>query len=144
MHITIILEFFEKHKCPGIAFFLQSSRYVSNEQPCLKATGLSDDLSLLSSLFHFFHFIVSALILFSLYFPISPSLLFFFDVLSQAFTECCRKAFVYIYIYRERERERMCNIYFRKPMNFCLIKKFMTFWSHWLDLVMNRMQDFYF
>ena len=33
-------------------FFLQSSRYVSNEQPCLKTTGLCDDLLLLSSLFH--------------------------------------------------------------------------------------------
>ena len=39
MHIRIILVFFEKYKCPGIAFFLQSSRYVSNEQPWLKATG---------------------------------------------------------------------------------------------------------
>ena len=45
MYIRIILEFFEKYKCPGIiAFFLQNSRYVSNEQPCLKTTGLYDDL----------------------------------------------------------------------------------------------------
>ena len=29
MHIRIILEFFEKYQCSGIAFFLQSSRYVS-------------------------------------------------------------------------------------------------------------------
>ena len=28
--------FFEKYKCSGIAFFLQSSRYASTEQPCLK------------------------------------------------------------------------------------------------------------
>ena len=48
---------FEKYKCPGIASFLQSSRNVSDEQPCLKTTGLYDDLSLLSSLFHFFYFI---------------------------------------------------------------------------------------
>ena len=40
MHTRIILEFFEKYKCPGIAFFLQSSRCISNEQPCLKTTGL--------------------------------------------------------------------------------------------------------
>ena len=32
--------------------FLQSSRYASNEQPCLKTTGLYDDLLLLSSLTH--------------------------------------------------------------------------------------------
>ena len=40
MHIRIILKFFEKYKCSGIAYFLQSSRYVSNEQSCLKTTGL--------------------------------------------------------------------------------------------------------
>jgi len=47
MRIRIILNFFENYKCSGIAFFLQSSRYVSNEQPCLKTTGLYDDLLLL-------------------------------------------------------------------------------------------------
>ena len=62
MHIRIMLEFFEKYKCPGIAFFIQSFRCVSNEQPCLK-TGLDDDL--LPSLFHFFYFIFSAPISFS-------------------------------------------------------------------------------
>ena len=41
MHIGIILKAFEKYKYLGIAFFfLQSFRYVSNEQSCLKATGL--------------------------------------------------------------------------------------------------------
>ena len=45
--------FFETCKCPGIAI-LQSSRCVSNEQSCLKTTGLYDDLLLLSSLFHFY------------------------------------------------------------------------------------------
>ena len=39
--------------------FCQSSRYVSNEQPCLK-NWLYEDLLLLSSLFHFFYFIFSA------------------------------------------------------------------------------------
>ena len=43
----------------------------------------------------------------------------FFDVLSQAFIKYSRKAFVYIYI--------NTYIYFRKLMNFCLTKKFMTF-----------------
>ena len=60
MHIRIILKFFEKYKCSSIAFFLQSSRYVSNEKSCLKTTELYDDLLLLSSLFHFFYFILNA------------------------------------------------------------------------------------
>ena len=34
-------------------FFHQSSRYVSNEQPRLKTTGLYEELLLLPSLFHF-------------------------------------------------------------------------------------------
>ena len=85
---------FVKYKCSGIAFLLQSSRNVSNEQPCLKATGLYDDLLLLSSLFHFFYFIFRASISFS--FLISPSLLYF-NVLSQAFTK--HSVCIYIYIY---------------------------------------------
>ena len=52
MKIRVILEFFEKYKCPGI-FFYQSSRYVSMKQPCLKTTELYEDLLPLSSLFHF-------------------------------------------------------------------------------------------
>ena len=79
-----------------IAFFHESSRYVSNKQSCLKTTGLYDDLLLLSSLFHFFYFIFRAPISFSLCSKISLPLLFF-DVLSQAFIKCSRKAFVYIY-----------------------------------------------
>ena len=59
-------------------FFLQSSRYVSNEQPCSKTTGLYSGILLLSSLFHFFCFIFRAPLSLSLYFPISPSHLFFF------------------------------------------------------------------
>ena len=79
-----------------VLFFHQSSRYVSNEQPCLKTTGLYEDLLLLSSLFHFFYFIFSAPISFSF---LSYSLLFFFfHVLSQAFINCSRETFVYIYI----------------------------------------------
>ena len=43
----------------------------------LRTTGLYDDLLFLSSLFHFFYFIVSAPISFSLCFPVSPSHLLF-------------------------------------------------------------------
>ena len=46
MHNRIIVEFFEKYKCPGIDIFLKSSRCVSNEQPCLKTTLVYDDLLL--------------------------------------------------------------------------------------------------
>ena len=77
-------------------FFCQCSRYVSNEQPCLKTTGLYEDL--LSSLFHLYYSIFSVPISFSLCFPISPSILFLMDVLSQAFIKCSIKAFVYIYM----------------------------------------------
>ena len=117
MHIRIILNFFEKYKCSSIAFFLQSTKYISNEQSCLKTTGLHDDL--LSSLFYFFYFTFSPPISFSLCFPISPSFSFFLNVLSQAFIKHSRKALAYILI--------ICIIYiFRKFMNFCLTKKFMT------------------
>ena len=64
---------------PRNCFFLQSSRCDSNKQPYLKTTGLYEDL--LSSLFHCFHFIFTAPISFSLCFPISPSLPFFFFLL---------------------------------------------------------------
>ena len=37
---------FWKLQMPRYSFFLQSSRYVSNEQPCLKITGLYDSLLL--------------------------------------------------------------------------------------------------
>ena len=76
MHIRIILKFFEKYERLGIAFVFQSSRYVSNEQSCLKTTGLYDDLLLLSSLFHFFYLIFSALISFSLFSNFSISFFF--------------------------------------------------------------------
>ena len=53
MHIRIILEFFEKYKYPGIAFFFPRTPDVSNKQLYLKTTGLYGDLLLLPSLFHF-------------------------------------------------------------------------------------------
>ena len=126
MHIRNILKFYEKYKCSGIAFFHQNSRYVSNKQSCLKTTGLYDYLLLLSSLFHFFYFIFRTPISFSLCSTISLSLIFF-DVLSQAFIKCSRKAFVYIHIY-------MYNIYCRKLMDFCLTKKIM-FYFYSFDLI---------
>ena len=77
--------FFERHKCPGIVFFLQSSRCVSNEQPCFKTTGLKKNknkkikqldymmIFYVCQLVSLFYFIASVPISFSLYFPISPS-----------------------------------------------------------------------
>ena len=121
MHIWNILEFFEKYKCPGIAFFLQRSRYVSKKQPCLRRTGPQDDLLLLSSWFHFFYLIFSAPISFSFCFQISPFLLLFFYVLSQAFIKHSRTVFIYIYIHS------ICRVYIyislRKFMDFFLNKK---------------------
>ena len=38
--MRIILKFSEKYKCLGVAFYLQSSRYVSNGKSCFKTTGL--------------------------------------------------------------------------------------------------------
>ena len=53
MQIRIILDIFEKKKkqIGLVFFFLQTSRCDSNEQPCLKVTGLYDYLLFLSSLF---------------------------------------------------------------------------------------------
>ena len=77
MYIRTTLEFFKKIQMPRNFFFLQSSSYDSNKQPCLKTTGLYDDLSLLSSLFHLFNFIFNAPISFNSCFPISPFFLLF-------------------------------------------------------------------
>ena len=87
MHIRIILEFFEekRKKSPDTSLSRQSSRCVANEQPCLKTTRLCDDLLLLPTSFQFFYVIFSAPISFSLWFPISPSLPFFFFFPSEAF-----------------------------------------------------------
>ena len=49
---------------------------ISSSQPYLKTTELYEKLLLLSSLSHYFYFIFSAPISFSLCFPISPSVLF--------------------------------------------------------------------
>ena len=99
MHIRIILEFFEKHKCL-VLFFLIS------RAPDMLLTN-----SRVQEQVDFIWFIFSAPISFSLCFPISPSLLF---VLSLTFIKH-NKAFVYIYI-------NNMYIYIRKFMNFCLTK----------------------
>ena len=85
MHFRIILKLFKKIQMLRYCFFLQSSRYVSNEQSCLKTPGLYDDLLFLSNLFHFFYFIFNDPILFHLCSLISPSfffLMFFLKPLS--------------------------------------------------------------
>ena len=97
MHIRITLEFFEKYKCPGIAFFLQSSRCVSDEQLYLKATGVYDDFLLLSNLFHFFSFMFSAPMSLGLCFPIS--LFYFLTFFLKALSSVVEKL-LYTYIYR--------------------------------------------
>ena len=95
MHIRIILKLFEKCKCSGIAFFLQNSRYASNEQSCLKTTGLYDDLLLLTSLLHFFYFIFRAPI--SLFhFSISS---FFLKFFLKSLSSVVEKL-LYTYIYK--------------------------------------------
>ena len=114
---------FEKYKCPGIVSFLQSSRNVSDEQPCLKTTGLYDDLSLLSSLFHFFYFIFRTSISFMFSNFSIPSLFL------RSFSSLYQVQYIHTHIYSTY------NIYFRKLMNFCLTKKFMTFLFHLFDPV---------
>ena len=109
-------------------FFCQSSRYVSNKQPCLKATGLHEDLLLLSSLFHYFYFKFNAPISFMFSsFSISSSF-FFFDVLYQACIKHSRKVIVYIY------RNNMYNIYILESMSRTRLSDFTsTFHFHALE-----------
>ena len=78
----------------GIAIFLQNSRCVCNEKPCLKTTGLYDGLLFLSSVI--FSSSYSVLPFHLVY--VFKFLHLFFVVLSQAFIKHTRKAFVYIYI----------------------------------------------
>ena len=96
------------------------------EQPCLKITRLDDDILLSSSLFHFFYFIFSGPISFSLCFSISPSLNFF-DILFQVFFKHSRQAFAYISMYMYIYIFSMHNMHILENMNFCLTKIFVTF-----------------
>ena len=77
-------------------YFLHSSRYLSNEHPCLKTTVLYDDLLLYLVCFTFS--ISYSVLPFQLVcFRISPSP-FFLDVLSQAFIRHGSLIYIYIYI----------------------------------------------
>ena len=78
--------------------FLQSSRCVSNEQPCLRATGQHDGLWFSSRLLHFFYSIFSAPVSLSPCFPIFPSLPFL--CAPQAFLKCTTKPYLYTQIER--------------------------------------------
>ena len=122
---------------PRYYFFLQSSRYVSNEQSCLKTSTLYDDFYFY--LVYFTSSISKSVLLFhSACFPISPSFLKKFSFLS--LYKHNRKAFVwvyayvcvcvcvcvcvysmYIYIYT------VCITYILEKMSYCLAKNFMTF-----------------
>ena len=76
-------------------FFCQSSRYVFNEQPCLKALWLYENLLFLSRLFCIFYFIFSEIEFHLLYvsnFYVSFFLMFFLKPIFR------RKAFVCIHI----------------------------------------------
>ena len=132
MLIRIIFKFFEKHKYPGIAFiffFLQSSRYVSNEQSYIKTTGL----------YNYFYFYLVCFT-FSISYSVLPFhlvfqffhlsfiflLIFFLKSLSSVVEKLL---YIHICIYN------MHNIHIRKLMNVCLTENFMTFWLHLFDLV---------
>ena len=88
--------------------FPQNSRCACNEQPCLKTTGLYEDILPFSSLFYFSCFIFSAAILCSLCVLISPALtllllLFFLKTLSSIvekllYTHIQVVYIIYIYI----------------------------------------------
>ena len=103
MYIRIVLKFFEKYKCKKkkkmfrYCLFLQSSRHVSNEQSCLKITGLYHDLLLLFSLFQCVYFIFSDPISVSLCSPISP-FLHFLMFFKKPLSTVVKKNLLYIYI----------------------------------------------
>ena len=132
MHNRIILELFEKYKCPGTAILLQSTRCISNEQ----LNGQHHDL--LSSLFYFLYFIFNDFISFSLcfQFPNLFILVVFFSRLYQvqqkSLCVCvCVCVCIDIYI-----MYNIIYVQFRKFMNLCLTKKkCMIYLLHLFDLV---------
>ena len=83
----------------------------------MKTSGLHDDLLLLFSSFHFFYFIFSAPISFSLCFLIFPSLFSFYDVLSRAFIKSSRKPFVYMYISQFSSVQSLSHAQLCHPMD---------------------------
>ena len=134
MHIRIISELFEKYKCPGIAFFssIDPDVFLMNSQPCLKTTGLYDDLLLLSSLFPFFNFIFSAPISFSLCFPIYPSSFMLFLKLLPSIVE------------------KLLNIIFQKYFEYNILenlyslKILIQFHVFWHLILLLKVQKIYF
>ena len=132
MHNWNILEIFENYKWPGIAFLIQSSRCISDEQPCLKTIGLYDDLSFLPSLFFSISYSV---FLFHLSCVFQFFCLFFCGYSFSSFYQAQKKSLAYlcVYVYYTYIYS-MYNIYFWKFTNFCLAKKSMTFWFHLFDL----------
>ena len=117
---------FLKNTNAHVWLFSPNSRCVSDEQPCLKTTGLYEDLFILPRLFHFFSFILHPFHLAVFQFL---CLFFFFKIFFLKPLSSVVEKPLYIYIHS------MYNIYFRKLMNFCLAKKFMTFSFHLFDLV---------
>ena len=106
MHIKISLDFFEKY--PGIAFFLHISKYVSNEQPCLKTTGLYADLLLLCSLVHLISHLVSPLhLVYDFQFPSLFQMSFLKSLSSTA--------------------EKLLHIYVNSVFNVCILENLRVF-----------------
>ena len=101
MHIRIISECFEKYKCPGVTFFLQSSRYVSNEQLYFKTTGLYD-------YFYFYLVCFTFSISFSLCFPISPSLFFLMFFLKPLLSVVEKLLYRYMLLLSRFSHVRLC------------------------------------
>ena len=125
MHIRIILEPFEKYNYSVIIFLLQSTRYVSNEQPCMLKKQL-DYMRIFYFYLVCFTFSISYSMLPFHLACVFQSIFYFFSVLSQAFINCNRKSLVCVCVC-------MCIhiiyivVYLRKFMNFFLTKKCMTF-----------------
>ena len=107
----------------GYCIFI--SRYFSNQQSCLNTTGLYDGLLFFSSLFHFFYFIFSAHISFSLCFPISQSLLFLMFFLKHLSSIVEKLLYTYIKIIYVIK-------YIRKLMNFPKLKGLLHFYPTYL------------
>lgn len=80
-------------------FYLQSSRCISNEPPCLKTTGYMMTFYFYLVCFQLFYFMFSGFMFQFHLVYVFQFLSIFLDVSSQAFIEHSRKALVYIYIY---------------------------------------------
>ena len=138
MHIRLSWSFLKNTNTQVLLFFSRPLDVFLMNSYVWKTTGLYDDLLLLDSLFHFFYFIFSAPISLSLYSPISLCLLLYVWCSFSSLYQVYQKSFLHIYI---NSMYNIC-IYLRKLMNFCLTKKFMTFFISLVWLTMNRMLDF--